>query len=75
MADTVKLQIWWQGPGRALPRFRLDGEKISLDELARMYGLPEWVLLARIERGVHPQNWFISSAELNNLRKRKKQAA
>ena len=74
MASTVTLRVWWKGPGRALPRFELDGEKISLGELAKLYGLPEYAVLARIERGVHPSQWVMEPRELHNARKRKQAA-
>jgi hypothetical protein len=70
MASTVQLKVWWKGPGRALPRFRLGDKAITLGELARLYGLPEYAVLARIARGVHPSQWFLAPDELNRLTKR-----
>lgn len=74
-ASTVTLRVWWKGPGRALPRFELDGEKISLTALARLYRLPEYAVLARIDRGLHPSMWFVAPRELHAMRKRERKAA
>lgn len=74
MASTVTLRVWWKGPGRGLPRFTLDGKKTTLDELAKLYGLPEYAVLARIERGLHPSQWLMEPRELHNTRKRKQAA-
>jgi hypothetical protein len=68
--NTVQLQVWWNGPERALPRFRLDGKRISLVSQAKLYGLPEYALLARISRGLHPSQWFLTADELNRVTKR-----
>jgi hypothetical protein len=68
-APTVTLKVWWQGPGRALPRFELDGERISLAALAKLYGLPEYAVMARISRGLHPSQWFLAPEELSRLTK------
>jgi hypothetical protein len=73
-AATVKLVNWWGGPGRRLPRFRLDGKRISLVELAKLYGLPEYAVMARVERGQHPSMWFLAARELHTARKRKRAA-
>ena len=74
-ASTVTLQVWWKGPGRGLPRFTMNGEKITLGELAKLYNLPEYALLARIERGLHPSQWLLGSAELCTVRKREQRRA
>ena len=68
-ASTVTLQVWWKGPGRGLPRFTMNGEKITLGELAQLYNLPEYALLARIERGLHPSQWFLPADELSRVTK------
>ncbi len=73
-ASTDKIEVWWAGPGRALPRVRLNGEPISLAALGRRYNLPEYAVLARIERGLHPSQWFLEPRELHALRKRKQAA-
>ena len=68
-ASTVTLQVWWKGPGRQLPRFRLDGEAITLGELAKAYGIAEYAVLARISRGLHPSQWFLPADELSRVTK------
>ncbi len=68
MASTVTISIWWRG--RGLPRFALDGRPVSLDQLAVGYGLSCDTVLARIERGLPPAQWFLSSAELSRVTKR-----
>ncbi len=74
-ADTVTLRVWWKGPGRGLPRFTMNGEKITLGELAKLYRLPEYTVLARVARGLHPSQWMLSSAELCNVRKQEQRRA
>ena len=71
-ANTCRIDVWWRGCG--LPRFALNGQPISLDELAGLYNLSGDTVLARARRGVSVQLWFLSSAELCNLRKRKQAA-
>lgn len=68
MASTVRISIWWRGHG--LPRFELHGRPVSLDHLAKAYGLSCDTVLARIERGLPPAKWFLSSAELSKVTKR-----
>lgn len=70
-ASTVTLRVWWKGPGQALPRFRLGNKAITLGELARKYSVPESAELARINRGLHPSQWFMAPRELHALRKRR----
>ncbi|MBW4529790.1 MAG: hypothetical protein KME02_03780 [Aphanothece saxicola GSE-SYN-MK-01-06B] len=69
MASTVTLQVWWKGPGRMLPRFAMDGKRVSLPALAKMYGLPEYALLARISRGLHLMQWLLPAVELSRVTK------
>ena len=47
----------------------MNGEKITLGELAQLYNLPEYALLARIERGLHPSQWFLPADELSRVTK------
>jgi hypothetical protein len=75
MASTVTLKVWWQGPGRALPRFELDGKRISLAKLAKLYGLPEYAVMARISRGLHPSLWLLPADELSRVTKREARRA
>ena len=73
--STPRLSPEQKGPGRGLPRFTMNGEKITLGELAKLYNLPEYALLARIERGLHPSQWLLGSAELCTVRKREQRRA
>ena len=70
MAETCRIDIWWKGPGRAAPIFRLDGEKISLAKLATLFNLRECAVESRIAKGLHPEHWFLRPEQLGNLRKR-----
>ncbi len=74
-ASTVTLRVWWKGPGRALPRFELDGQRITLAALAKLYGLPEYAVMARISRGLHPSLWLVTPDELSRVTKREQRRA
>ena len=67
---TATLKVWWQGPGRAMPRFEVDGKRISLAKLAAIYSLPEYAVLPRISRGLHPSQWCLTADGLNRVTKR-----
>jgi hypothetical protein len=73
MASTVQLQVWWDG--RRPPRFRLDGKAITISKLARLYSLPTYAVEARISRGLHPSQWFLTADELSRVTKREARRA
>ncbi len=67
-ADTCRIDVWFNG-GRRPPRFQLNGQPISLDELAKMYGLHGYVVMDRARRGIHPSGWFLSGRAYSAWRK------
>ncbi len=72
-ADTDKIDVWWTG--RRAPRFRLNGQPATLEQLARRFNLPPYAVEARISRGLHPSQWFLTPDELSRVTKREQRRA